>query len=208
MASGIRDALPPAKPAHRPRAERRAIDPTPPQLDQIIGVRARTMAASYQFAVQRRDPINEGGMQLRAVGPMESPRPSLPAHRRRQGSDYRRFRSEAARSTLYQDIAEQWNRGKPRCTAHADEQPRLFFCQFLGHDDADGSWRRVCARRSTRWGPVELSARSFPETLPSLAAVALMLAARVRHGILLFAMQEGVEIMSARTFSQAVLCVL
>ena len=40
------------------------------QLDQIIGAKGQNNAGVYAFAVPRRDPVIEGGMQLAPVGPM------------------------------------------------------------------------------------------------------------------------------------------
>src|SRR5256885_8717288 len=47
-----------------------AIDLDTAQLDQIIGVKGQNNGGVYQFAVPRRDPISEGGMQLAPAGPM------------------------------------------------------------------------------------------------------------------------------------------
>jgi hypothetical protein len=55
---------PPAPPATQP-----AIDLDTAQLDQIIGAKGQPNGGVYQFAVPRRDPVNEGGMQLAPPGP-------------------------------------------------------------------------------------------------------------------------------------------
>src|SRR5207344_3022370 len=55
---------PPAPPAAQP-----AIDLDTAQLDQIIGVEGQANGGVYQFAVPRRDPITENGMQLTPPGP-------------------------------------------------------------------------------------------------------------------------------------------
>jgi hypothetical protein len=55
---------PPAPPATQP-----AIDLDTAQLDQIIGVKGQPNGGVYHFAVPRRDPVNEGGMQLAPPGP-------------------------------------------------------------------------------------------------------------------------------------------
>jgi hypothetical protein len=73
LATAIRTALgesktpltPPAAPATQP-----AIDLDTNQLDQIIGVKGNPNGGVYQFAVPRRDPITESGMQITPVGPM------------------------------------------------------------------------------------------------------------------------------------------
>jgi hypothetical protein len=72
LATAIRTALaasktpltPPAPPATQP-----AIDLDTAQLDQIIGVKGQANGGVYQFAVPRRDPVIEGGMQLTPPGP-------------------------------------------------------------------------------------------------------------------------------------------
>src|SRR3954468_5137466 len=73
MATAILQALqssktpltPPAAPAAQP-----AIDLDTAQLDQIIGVKGNPNGGVYQFAVPRRDPITEDGMQLTPPGPI------------------------------------------------------------------------------------------------------------------------------------------
>jgi hypothetical protein len=56
---------PPTPPASQP-----AIDLDTAQLDQIIGVKGTPNGGVYQFAVPRRDPVTEGGMQLAPAGPI------------------------------------------------------------------------------------------------------------------------------------------
>jgi hypothetical protein len=73
MATSILQALqssktpltPPAAPASQP-----AIDLDTAQLDQIIGFKGQPNGGVYQFAVPRRDPITENGMQIAPAGPM------------------------------------------------------------------------------------------------------------------------------------------
>ena len=74
MATALRAALaesktplaPPAAAASPPPA----IDLDTAQLDQIIGVKGQANGGVYQFAVPRRDPVTESGMQLTPAGPM------------------------------------------------------------------------------------------------------------------------------------------
>jgi hypothetical protein len=47
-----------------------AIDLDTAQLDQIVGGRGQNNGGVYQFAVPRRDPISESGMEIAPVGPM------------------------------------------------------------------------------------------------------------------------------------------
>ena len=73
MATAILQALrssktpltPPSAPATQP-----AIDLDVAQLDQIIGAKGQANGGAYQFAVPRRDPVKEGGMEIAPAGPM------------------------------------------------------------------------------------------------------------------------------------------
>jgi hypothetical protein len=73
LAAAIRDALGASKtpmtsaPAAAPPP---AIDLNTAQLDQIIGAKGQNNGGVYQFAVPRRDPINENGMALTPPGPL------------------------------------------------------------------------------------------------------------------------------------------
>src|SRR5947207_3911436 len=73
LAGAIRDALAASKtpltPA-APAAPPPAIDLDTAQLDQIIGVKGQNNGGVYALAVPRRDPVNEGGMEMAPVGPM------------------------------------------------------------------------------------------------------------------------------------------
>jgi hypothetical protein len=72
LATALRAALaesktpltPPAAAATPP-----AIDLDIAQLDQIIGVKGQANGGVYQFAVPRRDPVSENGLQLTPPGP-------------------------------------------------------------------------------------------------------------------------------------------
>src|SRR5205809_4081019 len=72
MAAVIRDALAASK---TPLAMTVGAAPPPAvdldmaQLDQIIGVKGQSNGGVYQFAVPRRDPVSENGMQLTPPGP-------------------------------------------------------------------------------------------------------------------------------------------
>ena len=65
-AGGEQDA---ADAAGRRRASPPAIDLDTAQLDQIIGAKGQANGGVYQFAVPRRDPVSEDGMQLTPAGP-------------------------------------------------------------------------------------------------------------------------------------------
>jgi hypothetical protein len=57
--------IPPAPPAQQP-----AIELDTAQLDQIIGAKGQANGGVYGFAVPRRDPVKEGGMEIAPPGPM------------------------------------------------------------------------------------------------------------------------------------------
>jgi hypothetical protein len=72
MATIILQALQSSKTplAPPPPGSQPAIDLDTAQLDQIIGVKGVANGGVYQFAVPRRDPVTEGGMQLAPAGPI------------------------------------------------------------------------------------------------------------------------------------------
>jgi hypothetical protein len=72
IAAVIRDALSASKtPLTAPAGGAPPpIDLDTAQLDQIIGIKGQNNGGVYQFAVPRREPVSEGGMQLAPVGPM------------------------------------------------------------------------------------------------------------------------------------------
>src|SRR5450631_136864 len=73
MATVIHDALAVSKTPLAPPAAAGAppaIDLDTAQLDQLIGVKGQPNGGVYQFAVPRRDPVTENGMQINPVGPM------------------------------------------------------------------------------------------------------------------------------------------
>jgi len=72
IAQTIRTALAESKtpPAAPPPATQPPIDLDTAQLDQIIGVKGQPNGGVYQFAVPRRDPITENGVQLAPAGPI------------------------------------------------------------------------------------------------------------------------------------------
>jgi hypothetical protein len=72
LATAIREALAASKtPLDPPTtgAITAAVDLDTAQLDQIIGFKGQTNGGVYQFAVSRRDPVVEAGMQLSPAGP-------------------------------------------------------------------------------------------------------------------------------------------
>jgi len=140
MAAIIRDALSASKtPLTAPAGGAPPpIDLDTAQLDQIIGVKGQNNGGVYQFAVPRRDPVSEGGMQLAPVGPMGV-------------AEAIGFQptggGKAAITGDFVLTADEVNpvikalrsNGIEVTALHShmlDEQPRLFFCHFWANDDA------------------------------------------------------------------------
>src|SRR6184192_4368850 len=140
MAAAIREALaasktPPATPAATPPP---AVDLDTAQLDQIIGVKGQSNGGVYQFAVPRRDPVSDGGMQLTPVGPMGAA----------QAINFQP--TGGGKAAITGDFVLTGNEVNPVINAlrtngievtalHShmlDEQPRLFFMHFWANDDA------------------------------------------------------------------------
>jgi Domain of Unknown Function (DUF1259) len=141
MAGVIRDALAASK---TPLAM--AVGAAPPpavdldtaQLDQIIGVKGQSNGGVYQFAVPRRDPVSEGGMQLAPVGPMGVA----------QAINFQP--TGGGKAAITGDFVLTGNEVNPVINAlrsngievtalHShmlDEEPRLFFMHFWANDDA------------------------------------------------------------------------
>jgi Domain of Unknown Function (DUF1259) len=115
-----------------------AIDLDTAQLDQIIGVKGQNNGGVYAFAVPRRDPISEGGMEVAPVGPMGVA----------QGINFQPTGGGKAAITgdfvLTGDevnpvIKALLTNGIEVTAVHShmlDEQPRLFFLHFWANDDA------------------------------------------------------------------------
>src|SRR5437773_7507161 len=141
MAGVIRDALAASKTPLAMTvgaAPPPAIDLDTAQLDQIIGVKGQGNGGVYQFAVPRRHPVSEGGMQLPPVGPMGVA----------QAINFQPSgRGKAAITGDFVLTAEEVNpvirtlrsNGIEVTALHShmlDEQPRLFFCHFWANDAA------------------------------------------------------------------------
>lgn len=142
MAAVIRDALRASKtPLATPTtvaAAAPAIDLDTAQLDRIIGVKGQANGGVYQFAVPRRDPIMEGGMQIVPVGPMGV---ATAINFQPTGG------GKAAITGDFVLIGEEVNpvikalraSGIDVTAVHnhmLDEQPRLYFLHFWANDDA------------------------------------------------------------------------
>jgi hypothetical protein len=115
-----------------------AIDLDTTQLDQIIGVKGQNNGGVYAFAVPRRDPVSEGGMEMAPVGPMGVA----------QAINFQP--TGGGKAAITGDFALIGNEVNPVINAllangievtavHShmlDEQPRLFFLHFWANDDA------------------------------------------------------------------------
>ena len=114
------------------------IDLDTAQLDQIIGVKGQNNGGVYAFAVPRRDPVNEGGMEITPVGPMGVA----------QAINFQP--TGGGKAAITGDFVLTGNEVNPVIRAlfssgievtavHShmlDEQPRLFFLHFWANDDA------------------------------------------------------------------------
>jgi hypothetical protein len=140
MAFVIRDALEASKtpltiPAAAPPP---AVDLDTAQLDQVIGVKGQANGGVYQFAVPRRDPVTENGMQITPVGPMGVAiaigfQPTGGGKAAITG-DFVLFGDE-----VNPVIRALRANGIDVTAVHShmlDEQPRLFFLHFWANDDA------------------------------------------------------------------------
>ena len=140
MAAVIHDALAASRtpPTASPAAAPPAIDLDTAQLDQIMGAKGQNNGGVYAFAVPRRDPINEGGMEIAPVGPMGVA----------QGINFQP--TGGGKAAITGDFVLTGDEVNPVIKAllsdgievtavHShmlDEQPRLFFLHFWGNDDA------------------------------------------------------------------------
>lgn len=143
MATAIRDALAASR---TPLTVANQTVGTPPtaidldmgQLDQIVGAKGQANGGVYAFAVPRRDPISEGGIQLTPVGPLGVA----------TGINFQPTGGGKAAITgdfvltgeeVNPVIAALRTNGIEVTALHShmlDEQPRLFFMHFWANDDA------------------------------------------------------------------------
>jgi len=115
-----------------------AVDLDTAQLDQIIGVKGQSNGGVYQFAVPRRDPVSEGGMQLAPVGPMGV---AQAINFQPTGGGKAAITGDfVLLGTEVNPVINALRSNGIEVTAlHShmlDEQPRLFFCHFWANDDA------------------------------------------------------------------------
>ena len=115
-----------------------AIDLDTAQLDQIIGVKGQNNSGVYAFAVPRRDPVSEDGMEMAPAGPMGVA----------QAINFQP--TGGGKAAITGDFVLTGNEVNPVIKAllengievtavHShmlDEQPRLFFLHFWANNDA------------------------------------------------------------------------
>ena len=141
MATVIRDALAASKtPLATPAAAAPppAVDLDTAQLDQIIGVKGQANGGVYQFAVPRRDPVTENGMQISPVGPMGV---AIAIGFQPTGGGKAAITGDFVLSgdEVNPVIRALRANGIDVTAVHShmlDEQPRLFFLHFWANDDA------------------------------------------------------------------------
>jgi hypothetical protein len=140
LAGAIHDALAASKTplATTAASPPPAVDLDTAQLDQIIGAKGQNNGGVYAFAVPRRDPVSEGGMDIVPPGPMGVA----------QGINFQPTGGGKAAITgdfvLTGDevnpvIQALLSNGIEVTAVHShmlDEQPRLFFMHFWANDDA------------------------------------------------------------------------
>ena len=141
MAAAIRDALavsktPPATTVGA--APPPAVDLDTAQLDRIIGAKGQSNGGVYQFAVPRRDPVSEGGMQLAPGGAMGV---AQAINFQPTGGGKAAITGDFVLSgdEVNPVIRALRGNGIEVTAVHShmlDEQPRLFFCHFWANDDA------------------------------------------------------------------------
>ena len=140
MAGVIHDALAASKTplAGSAASPPPAIDLDTAQLDQIVGARGQNNGGVYQFAVPRRSPISESGMEIAPVGPMGVA----------QAINFQP--TGGGKAAITGDFVLTGDEVNPVIKAlksngidvtaiHShmlDEQPRLFFLHFWAVDDA------------------------------------------------------------------------
>jgi hypothetical protein len=140
LASAIHDALATSKTplTAGPAAAPPAIDLDTAQLDQIIGVKGQNNGGVYAFAVPRRDPVNEGGMEMAPVGPMGV---AQAINFQPTGGGKAAITGDFALTgdEVNPVIKALLSNGIEVTAVHShmlDEQPRLFFLHFWANDDA------------------------------------------------------------------------
>ena len=141
MAAVIRDALGASKTpltASTVASAPPAIELDTVQLDQLIGAQGQPNGGVYQFAVPRRDPIMESGMQIAPVGPMGV---ATAINFQPTGGGKAAITGDFVLTNVEVNpvITALRSNGIEVTAVHShmlDEQPRLFFLHFWANDDA------------------------------------------------------------------------
>jgi hypothetical protein len=125
--------MPPTPPAQQPEIE---LDTA--QLDQIIGAKGQANGGVYQFAVPRRDPVKEGGMEIAPAGPMGV---ATAINFQPTGGGKAAITGDfVLTGDEVQAVMKAMRGNGIEVTAiHShmlDEQPRLIFMHFWANDDA------------------------------------------------------------------------
>ena len=141
MATAILQALqssktpltPPAAPPSQPAIELDTV-----QLDQIIGVKGNANGGVYGFAVPRRDPVTQGGMEIAPAGPMGL---ATAINFQPTGGGKAAITGDfVLTGNEVQGVIKALRGNGIEVTAiHShmlDEQPRLIFMHFWANDDA------------------------------------------------------------------------
>ena len=106
------------------------------KVDAAIGHKGKANGGVYQFSIKRADDIKMDGMVVpgamgTAIGDQ------LPADRRRQGGDHRRFRRAVERTqSAHYGAARQRDRGDGDPQSHGRRGAAAFFIHFWANDDA------------------------------------------------------------------------
>src|SRR6516165_3728448 len=140
LAGAIHDGLAASKTplSASPAGAPPVIDLDTAQLDQIIGVKGQNNGGVYAFAIPRRDPVSEDGMEMAPAGPMGVA----------QAINFQP--TGGGKAAITGDFVLTGNEVNPVIRAllengievtavHShmlDEQPRLFFLHFWANDDA------------------------------------------------------------------------
>src|SRR5215204_6348109 len=141
LATAIRAALGESKTpltAPTPPASQPSIDLNTAQLDQMIGIKGQANGGVYQFAVPRRDPVNEAGMQIAPAGPMGVAtainfQPTSGGKAAITG-DFVMTANEV--NEVIKALRENGIEITALHSHMLDEQPRLLFMHFWANDDA------------------------------------------------------------------------
>jgi Domain of Unknown Function (DUF1259) len=139
MAEAIRQALTASKtPLEAPAAAAAAIELDTAQLEQVIGAKGQANGGVYQFAVPRRDPITEDGMQVAPPGPTGV---ATTINFQPTGGGKAAITGDFVLTAgeVSHVIHELRSNGIEVTALHnhmLTEQPRLFFLHFWANDDA------------------------------------------------------------------------